>query len=223
VTIRDTGDTIRVNDHFARYGDFPTFYYNTAIAGVRFADGTTMGFTAIADAVSVGSDGDDRLGSVTVLLDTVMAGDGDDVVALHETNAYVHGGDGNDTLSADPYLPSDASMLFGEDGDDVLVAGEANGAHTELYGGEGDDRLVGHPGALLGRRPWRRSHELWGGATGGPIGIVFSRGGGSDSITPGVEDAGAQGNLSFDIRVSERHLPRPVDRARRRRSGLARA
>jgi Ca2+-binding RTX toxin-like protein len=203
VTIRDTGDSIRVLDQFERFGSFPAFYYFSAVAGVRFADGTTMDLGAIADAVSVGSDGDDRLGSVSVLFDTVRAGDGDDIVTLQETNAYVYGGDGNDTLSADPYLPSDASMLFGEGGDDVLTAGSANGAHTELYGGEGNDRLVGHPGAILDGGRGDDRHELWGGATGGPIGVVFARGGGSDSIMPGIEDSNSPGNLSFDIRIGE--------------------
>ena len=63
----------------------------------------------VADAIGFGTDGDDRLGSVSILLDDIRAGDGDDVVVLHETNAYVFGGDGNDSLSADPYLPSDSS------------------------------------------------------------------------------------------------------------------
>jgi Ca2+-binding RTX toxin-like protein len=143
------------------------------------------------------------LGSVTVLFDTIRAGDGDDIVTLQETNAYVYGGDGNDTLSADPYLPSDASTLFGEGGDDVLTAGSANGAHTELYGGEGSDRLIGHPGAILDGGRGDDRHELWGGATGGPIGVVFARGGGSDSIVPGIEDSNSPGNLSFDIRIGE--------------------
>ena len=202
VTIRDTGDSIRVFDQFERYGSFPTFYYSSAVAGVRFSDGTTIGFDAIADAVSVGSDGDNRLGSVTVLLDTIMAGDGDDRVTLQETNAFVYGGDGNDTLSADPYLPSDASMLFGEAGDDVLTAGSANGAHTELYGGEGNDRLIGHPGAILDGGKGDDRHELWGGATGGPIGVVFARGDGNDSIMPGVEIL-IRPAIQLDIRIGE--------------------
>ena len=49
VTIRDTGDSIRVSDQFERYGSFPTFYYSSAIAGVRLSDGTTIGFDVIAD------------------------------------------------------------------------------------------------------------------------------------------------------------------------------
>ncbi|MEO8486359.1 MAG: calcium-binding protein [Betaproteobacteria bacterium] len=201
VTIRDTGDSIRVRDHFDRFRSYPDFSYPSAIAGVRFADGSTLGFNALADAVSVGSDGDDDLGSVTVLLDEIRAGDGDDVVKLHETLAFVFGGDGNDMLSADPYLPSDASRLYGESGDDTLVAGAANGAHTELYGGDGDDRLVGHPGALLDGGRGADRHELWGGATGGPMGVVFARGVGRDSITFGVEESAVASGLRFEVRV----------------------
>ena len=161
-----------------------------------------MGFAAIADAVSVGSDGDDRLGSVTVLLDTIRAGDGDDIVTLQETNAFVYGGDGNDTLSADPYLPSDASMLFGEAGDDVLIQVRRMARTPNFTGARATTGLSGIlvPSLMAaGRRP----DELWGGATGGPIGVVFARGGGSDSITPGVGDFESPGNLSFDIRLGE--------------------
>jgi Ca2+-binding RTX toxin-like protein len=201
VTIRDTGDSITVRDQYVRYGDYPSFLYPSAVAGVRFADGSTMGFDQIAEAIGAGTDGDDRLGSVSVLLDDIHAGDGDDVVALHETQAYVFGGDGDDRISADPYLPVDRSRLHGEGGDDVLVAGSANDARTELYGGEGRDRLVGHPGAFLDGGPGDDRHELHGGATGGPIGVMLARGGGSDSVTfDEDESAGARG-LRFEVRI----------------------
>jgi len=72
-----------------------------------------------------------------------------------------------------------------------------------LSGGEGNDRLVGHPGAILDGGKGGDRHELWGGATGGPIGVVFARGGGHDSIMPGVENSDSPGNLSFDIRIGE--------------------
>ncbi|MBK6805555.1 MAG: hypothetical protein IPG84_12160 [Betaproteobacteria bacterium] len=74
VTIRDTGDSVTVRRHFERYGSYPNYSYPSAIAGVRFADGTTMGFAQVADAIGVGTDGDDRLGSVSVLLGDVRAG-----------------------------------------------------------------------------------------------------------------------------------------------------
>jgi Ca2+-binding RTX toxin-like protein len=203
VTIRDTGDSVTVRRHFERYGSYPNYSYPSAIAGVRFADGTTMGFAQVADAIGVGTDGDDRLGSVSVLLDDVRAGDGDDIVTLHETNAYVFGGDGDDTLSADPYLPSDRSRLHGEGGNDTLVAGSANDARTELYGGEGDDRLVGHPGARLDGGAGSDRHVFWGGATGGAIGVAFARGSERDSITFGAEESGAASDVRFEVRLPE--------------------
>jgi len=202
VTIRDTGDTVRVLDQFVRYGSYPSFTYPSAVAGVRFADGSSMGFDQVADAIGVGTDGDDMLGSVSVLLDEIRAGDGDDVVALHETNAYVFGGDGNDSLSADPHLPGDSSRLYGEAGDDTLVAGSATDARTALYGGEGDDRLVGHPGAFLDGGAGDDRHELHGGATGGPIGVRFARGGGRDSVTFGEDEAAPAHALRFEVRIA---------------------
>src|SRR5690606_38268395 len=135
------------------------------------------------------------------LLDDIRAGDGDDVVALRETNAYVFGGDGNDTLAADPRLPADQSRLHGEGGNDVLVAGSANGARTALYGGEGDDRLVAHPGALADGGPGVDRVELWGGATGGPIDVAFGRWSGRDSITFGAEESAGGTPPRFDIRL----------------------
>ncbi|MCC7114338.1 MAG: hypothetical protein IT520_08150 [Burkholderiales bacterium] len=203
ITIRDSGDSVRVRDHFDRYGDFPSYYYTSAIAGVRFADGSTLDFNAILDGIGVGTDGDDRLGSASVLWDTIHAGDGDDVVVLHETQADVFGGDGDDVLSADPYLPGDASRLHGEGGNDRLTAGSANSARTELYGDDGDDRLVGHPGARLDGGTGDDRYELFGGATGGPVGIAFGRGQGQDSITYGVEFHSNSASPRFDIRVSQ--------------------
>jgi Ca2+-binding RTX toxin-like protein len=138
-----------------------------------------------------------------VLLDDIRAGDGDDVVTLQETNAYVFGGDGDDTLSADPYLPSDRSRLHGEAGNDTLVAGSANDARTELYGGEGDDRLIGHPGARLDGGAGSDRHVLWGGATGGAIGVAFARGSARDSITFGAEESGPTSDVRFEVRLPE--------------------
>ena len=201
VTIRDTGDTIRVAGHFVRYGNYPSFNYPSAVAGVRFADGCTMSFDQVADAIGVGTDGDDRLGSVSVLWDDISAGDGDDVVALHETQATVFGGDGDDTISADLHLPGDRSRLHGEGGEDTLVAGSANDARTELYGEDGDDRLVGHPGALLDGGPGNDRHELYGGATGGPIGVKFGRGSGQDSIAFGEDESAGVHGLRFEVRI----------------------
>ncbi len=201
VTIRDTGDSIRVASHFARTGAYPNYSYANALGGVRFADGSSFGFDEIAEAISVGTDGDDRLGSIAVLLDDIQAGDGDDVVRLRETNAYVFGGDGDDTLVADPYLPGDASRLYGEGGDDLLVASSANNARTELYGGEGDDRLVGHPGTLADGGAGNDRIELWSGASGGPIDVAFGRGSGRDSITFGGEESNFSGPARFDVRV----------------------
>ncbi len=113
------------------------------------------------------------------------------------------GGDGDDTLSADPYLPSDRSRLHGEAGNDTLVAGSANDARTELYGGEGDDRLVGHPGARLDGGAGSDRHVLWGGATGAAIGVAFARGSERDSITFGAEESGVASDVRFEVRLPE--------------------
>ncbi|MFO1283029.1 MAG: calcium-binding protein [Burkholderiales bacterium] len=203
VTIRDTGDSIRVTDNFDRVGSFPTYEYEFAVAGIRFADGSTLDFNAILDGIGVGSDGDDRIGSASVVWDTINAGDGDDVVTLIETSADVFGGDGDDTLSADPYLPLDGSRLHGGAGNDRLTASSANSSRTELYGEEGDDRLIGHPGARLDGGTGDDRYELFSGATGGPIGVAFGRGQGHDSIAYGEEFNGGGSGHRFDIRVSQ--------------------
>ncbi|MBP6368632.1 MAG: hypothetical protein KA286_01390, partial [Burkholderiales bacterium] len=77
----------------------------------------------------------------------------------------------------------------------------ANDARTALYGGEGDDLLVGHPGAFLDGGAGDDRHELHGGATGGPIGVLVARGGGRDSVTFGEDEAAGTHGLRFEVRI----------------------
>lgn len=75
----------------------------------------------------------------------VDAGDGNDVVALDETNgalpaARLFGGDGSDTLTGG----SGNDQLFGQGGNDTLFGGAGN---DTLSGGTGSDFVVGGTGA----------------------------------------------------------------------------
>src|ERR1700722_2407169 len=89
--------------------------------------------------------------------------DGDDTIALNETNgalpaADLFGGPGNDTLtggSGNDLLfgqagndilngKGGADLLFGGGGNEVLTGGAGNGRG---FGGAGGDRVNGHPGA----------------------------------------------------------------------------
>lgn len=96
----------------------------------------------------------------------VNGGDGNDVIALDETNgplpaAKLFGGDGNDTLTGgsggDQFSGQDGSdSLSGRGGNDSLSGGSGNdfiagGAGNDtLLGGSGDDFLDGDQGADIG-------------------------------------------------------------------------
>lgn len=83
----------------------------------------------------------------------VNGGDGNDVIALDETNgplpaAHLFGGDGNDTLTGG----SGNDQLLGQNGNDSLFGGAGNdslsgGAGNDfIAGGAGNDTLVGGDG-----------------------------------------------------------------------------
>lgn len=70
----------------------------------------------------------------------ILGGEGDDALAApaSRSSSLVYGGPGNDRLTG----AAVDDELYGEDGDDELVAGLAD----LLYGGPGDDRLTGSRG-----------------------------------------------------------------------------
>lgn len=73
-------------------------------------------------------------------LATLQGGVGDDTVTLYNGSGTEHGGLGNDTLNTE--MVTGATTLWGDAGNDLLL-----GAHgVNLYGGDGDDRVVGEAG-----------------------------------------------------------------------------
>ena len=78
----------------------------------------------------------------------VIGGDGNDVIALDETNgalpaAELFGGAGNDTLTGG----SGGDLLLGQDGNDMLLG---HAGDDTLIGGDGDDFVDGDQGADVG-------------------------------------------------------------------------
>ncbi len=93
------------------------------------------------------------------------------------------GGEGNDILKADPRA-GDQNDLYGGPGNDVLVGGTYTDA---LYGGGGDDRLVGGASSdlLCGGDAQAGQEELW---SQRPAPACGTRGTGADTIEGGAGD-----------------------------------
>lgn len=62
------------------------------------------------------------------------------LVAGYGGNYYLFGGDGNDTIEAGG---KSGNYLYGEAGDDLLISPDTLQITIEMYGGEGNDRLIG--------------------------------------------------------------------------------
>ena len=217
IAIRGSADRLTVRDHFAAattslFGP-PT--YPSAIAALRFADGTSLDRVAINAAIDVTGSGND------FATNAADGGEGDDRLVLAGRSQDVHGGDGNDTLEADPYLPDDRSRLFGDAGNDVLRSGRGYYAATELAGGTGDDVLYGAASAVLdggggrnrlviGSGPTDNVFEL--ASTGGslpalpagsrPQQVVLARDGGVDLVTQQDASLGSGRHDAFAVRMS---------------------
>jgi len=102
----------------------------------------------MSDGIDIGNDGDadilrDDRGSITVngqggndhIDASAYGGDVHPAVVLH-------GGPGRDVLIGSTV---EGSNLYGEDGDDVLIGGDSRDL-DRLFGGMGDDRMVGNGG-----------------------------------------------------------------------------
>jgi Ca2+-binding RTX toxin-like protein len=108
----------------------------------------------------------------------------------------MYGGDGDDSLVANSAGPS---ALFGNQGNDVLVAG--NKADT-LYGGQGDDTLTSTVGGLLYGDRGNDNIVLSG---SGAAGATVYGGDGDDAITGGGRTLlfGNQGNDTITAGASD--------------------
>jgi Ca2+-binding RTX toxin-like protein len=86
----------------------------------------------------LGGAGDDEI-TVGVDAELVDAGEGDDLVRLEGadlTFARLEGGEGDDTLFADP--EGFGAELYGGNGDDLIT-----GTSSQVSGGDGDDTIIG--------------------------------------------------------------------------------
>lgn len=116
LTIRDTGETLTVKNHFSESN-------RHAVEEIVFADGTTWGLDDIRTRVLLGEADDDMLRGFQGRDDVLEGGGGDD---------RLHGLSGNDLLLGG----GGKDELHGGDGDDVLVGGADNDI---LDGGRGSD------------------------------------------------------------------------------------
>lgn len=131
LTIRDTGETLTVTDHFNASG-------RHAVEQIVFADGTLWGAEDIKSATLLGGDEDDQLRGFNLRDDVIQGGAGGDRLQGLSGNDLLHGGLGNDELNGG----QGNDTLDGGLGDDVLVGGE--GADTYRYAlGDGRDVISG--------------------------------------------------------------------------------
>jgi hypothetical protein len=97
--------------------------------------------------VSVQSGG----GSVLTIRDVsnslIETGDGDDIIHVTQSASHsnIAAGAGNDSITV---KESYDANVFGEDGDDILVAGYIPSSHTLQDGGKGDDIVISFAGGM---------------------------------------------------------------------------
>ncbi|MDR0777352.1 MAG: putative Ig domain-containing protein [Azonexus sp.] len=133
LTIRDTGETITVKNHFSN--STGNSYY--AIEEIVFADGTVWDTEAIKSHTLIGGDGNDSLLGFDNRDDLIIGGAGNDTLYGGSGNDTLIGGDGND-------------VLYGGTGDDILIGGAGNdileggsGSDTYRFGlGDGQDEII---------------------------------------------------------------------------------
>ena len=125
ITIRDTGETLTVKNHFNESNRY-------AVAALTFADGTTWDAEAIKSRSLLGEEGNDELRGFNNRDDVITGGAGDDRLLGASGNDVLSGGAGNDALA-------------GGDGSDIYHFGLGDGqdAITEGY-------IAGEDVAVLG-------------------------------------------------------------------------
>jgi VCBS repeat-containing protein len=116
ITLRDTGETITVKNHFNESNRF-------AVEAIAFADGTVWDAEAIKSRSLLGEDGNDELRGFNARDDFIQGGAGNDRLQGLSGDDTLDGGAGNDEL-------------YGGEGNDVLIGGAGNDV---LEGGAGSD------------------------------------------------------------------------------------
>lgn len=130
ITIRDTGETLTVKNHFNESNRF-------AVEEIAFADGTVWNVETIKSRVLLGEAGDDELRGFNGRDDVIQGGAGNDKLYGFSGDDVLEGGDGNDEL----YGGEGNDVLIGGAGNDVLEGGA--GSDTYRFGlGDGQDVIV---------------------------------------------------------------------------------
>lgn len=159
ITHRVTGDQLTIQSQFAQYG------YSKAIQFINFEDGTQWNPDDFNVQAVKGTELNDVIEGTTDH-DVIHAGEGDDLIIGSnidsqnaETQYFVYGEAGNDTINASGYLDGGSGNdeingqghLLGGDGDDILTgAGVLEGQNGNdilsgegaLFGDDGEDQLT---------------------------------------------------------------------------------
>lgn len=173
---------------------------NVDLSGVA-----TTNFPALTSVLIDTGNGDDTITGTADLADTILAGDGNDVITGGTAGNNIDGGDGNDTIMAaegdDTIDAGDGDdqvqgnegndSILGDDGDDVILGGDGN---DTVRAGDGSDTVSGELGA----------DSLFGDLgndtiNGGDDNDSLFGGGQADSITGGLGDDFILANSGNDI------------------------
>ena len=127
ITIRDTGETLIVKNHFNESNRF-------AVEEIAFADGTLWDAEAIKSQSLLGEAGNDELRGFNGRDDVIVGGAGNDELFGGDGNDILIGGAGNDWLEGG--AGSDTYRVTLGDGQDVINEGYTAGTDTvELEAG----------------------------------------------------------------------------------------
>ncbi len=169
------------------------------IVGTENAD--TLVGSDLADTLSGGAGDDDIKGYGGD--DKLDGGDGHDRLEGGDGNDELKGGNGTDVLRGgagdDSLVDGDfgyINELFGDDGNDVLTITAESDGWNRMYGGTGDDRLIGNGGRLALSGDDGNDHLLStrGGSLSGGNGDDYLSVSGSDAQGTGGTLQGDDGN-----------------------------
>ena len=160
IVIKDTGESIRVNDHFGSDGN--------KIDVIRFADGSSWNRADIENNVSVynGAYDNNVIRAVGEIAVQMYGQEGNDTLTGAGNDDLLDGGTGNDVMAGG----GGGDRLLGRDGNDYLSGETGN---DTLQGEAGDDTLDGGSG-----------DDVLSGGTGSDT-YLFRRGSGADTIVDG--------------------------------------
>lgn len=157
-----------------------SFTYDVTDQSLSVAQTAMLQFTVPPPVSISGTDGDDVLVG-TSTIDTIDAGDGNDIVIAREHDDVIYGRGGNDRIvggDGDDVIFADAGddQIFAGRGNDVVFAGIGNDL---VQGDEGDDVLFGEEGDDIFVATERDDNDV---INGGPDTDTYSAIGTSGSI-----------------------------------------